>query len=237
MTFSIVACDTKEGTCGVAVASKFVAVGMIVPWAKADVGAVATQGNADVSFGQRGIDLMQSGQSPKSALNKLTSDKNQVQVGMVNAKGKSASYTGKDCQGWAGGITGDGYAIQGNILVGDNVIDKMEKAYLNTNGNLQDRLYAALSAGDKAGGDKRGRQSAAILVVKKGGGLNGVGDRMIDYRVDDDSDPVGKLGRILKLPNWNSISYSPKIYVGRATMVGVKSTSRNISAAVKKYGK
>lgn len=202
MTFSIVACDLEEQTWGVAVASKFPAVGAVVPFAQAEVGAVATQSFANTSFGPRGLERMAKGCSAQEALDELIrndGEKELRQVGMVDAKGNAATYTGRGCFGWAGGVSGEGYAIQGNILANEKVVPAMEKAFLKTKSNLPARLYAALLAGDRAGGDKRGRQSAAIYVVKPKGGYGGYLDRWLDYRVDDHEDPVPRLGELLEM--------------------------------------
>lgn len=202
MTFSIVACDLKEKTWGVAVASKFPAVGAVVPWAQAGTGAVATQSFANTSFGPRGLEMMASGLSAKKALELLLKedpDREQRQVGLVDGKGNAATFTGAACHEWAGGVTGKGYAIQGNILAGAKVVQAMEKKFLQTKGELPARLYAALLAGDRAGGDRRGRQSAAIYVAKPNGGYGGFIDRWLDYRVDDHHDPVPRLGELLEL--------------------------------------
>lgn len=202
MTFSIVACDLEEQAWGVAVASKFPAVGAVVPWAQAEAGAVATQSFANTSFGPRGLAMMATGLSAKEALSLLLnddSDKESRQVGLVDAKGGSATFTGQGCFAWAGGVTGNGYAIQGNILKSHKVVPAMEKKFLAATGSLPKRLHAALLAGDRAGGDKRGRQSAAIYVVKPRGGYGGFVDRWIDYRVDDHEDPVSRLGELLEL--------------------------------------
>jgi uncharacterized Ntn-hydrolase superfamily protein len=202
MTFSIVACDLDEPAWGVAVASKFPAVGAVVPFARADVGAVATQGYADTSLGPRGLDLMESGSSAQEALDRLLKDdpdREQRQVGFVDSQGGSASFTGSECFAWAGGIAGTGYSIQGNILASGRVVPAMEKAYIKAKGNLPQRLLAALTAGDRAGGDRRGRQSAAIYVAKPKGGYGGHLDRWIDYRVDDHENPVPRLGELLEV--------------------------------------
>lgn len=201
-TFSIVACDLDEKSWGVAVASKFPAVGAIVPWARAEAGAVATQSFANTSFGPRGLDMLASGTSADDTLSKLLADdpeREHRQVGIVDANGGSTTFTGKVCNAWAGGVTGPGYAIQGNILFDDQVVPAMKKAFLSIQGKLPVRLYKALLAGDQAGGDRRGRQSAAIYVVKPKGGYGGFIDRWIDYRVDDHSDPVLRLGELLEL--------------------------------------
>ena len=202
MTFSIVACDLQEPSWGVAVASKFPAVGAVVPWAQAGAGAVATQSFANTSFGPRGLALMATGHTAEDALARLLEDdpeREHRQVGLVDAGGRAATFTGSGCYAWAGGITGKGYAIQGNILSGPRVVSSMEKKFLSTKGDLPTRLHAALLAGDRAGGDRRGRQSAAIYVVKPKGGYGGFIDRWIDYRVDDHEDPVLRLGELLEL--------------------------------------
>jgi len=202
MTFSIVACDLEEQTWGVAVASKFPAVGAVVPWAQASAGAVATQSFANTSFGPRGLVLMAKGLSASETLaNLLEDDPDKVlrQVGLVDAKGGSATFSGSGCFAWAGGVIGKGYAIQGNILAGDKVVPAMERTFLKAKGSLPARLHAALLAGDRAGGDKRGRQSAAIYVVKPQGGYGGYLDRWLDYRVDDHIDPVPRLGELLEM--------------------------------------
>lgn len=202
MTFSIVACDLEEQTWGVAVASKFPAVGAVVPWAQADTGAVATQSFANTSFGPRGLALMGTGLSAQETLDRLLEDdpdKELRQVGLVDAKGGSATFSGSGCFAWAGGVAKKGYAIQGNILAGKQVVPAMEKAFLKTKGDLPTRLHAALLAGDRAGGDKRGRQSAAMYVVKPKGGYGGYLDRWLDYRVDDHEDPVVRLGELIEM--------------------------------------
>lgn len=203
-TFSIVACDLDERSWGVAVASKFLAVGAVVPWAVSTAGAVATQAHANTSFGPRGLGLLAEGYSVQAALDRLLSedkDREKRQVGIVDAQGGSASFTGSNCYRWAGGITGPGFAAQGNILAGEQVVQSMVSAFteIRSGDTLADRLYRALLAGDRSGGDRRGRQSAAILVVKPKGGYGELNDRWIDYRVDDDPDPVGRLGELLDL--------------------------------------
>ncbi|MEZ5359309.1 MAG: DUF1028 domain-containing protein [Candidatus Zixiibacteriota bacterium] len=205
-TFSIVARDAETGELGVAVASKFFAVGSVVPWAKAGVGAVATQSYANTTFGWRGLELLEQDLTPQQAMDKLiTEDDNptQRQVGIVSADGKSVTYTGEKCLDWAGGRSGPNYAIQGNILTGEDVVDAMEKAFLETKGTLASRLYAAMLAGDSKGGDSRGRQSAAMLVVKDKAGYGGYTDRAIDIRVDDHPEPFKELGRILTIAEMN----------------------------------
>lgn len=211
MTFSIVACDLEEQAWGVAVASKFPAVGAVVPWVQAEAGAVATQSFANTSYGPRGLALMGTGFSAQETLERLLEDdpdRELRQVGLVDAKGGSATFSGSGCFIWAGGVSGKGYAIQGNILANDRVVATMEETFLNTNGNLPARLLAALLAGDRAGGDKRGRQSAAIYVAKPKAGYGGFVDRWLDYRVDDHEDPVPRLGELLEMH---------KLYFGKSS--------------------
>ena len=202
MTFSIVAYDPEDKAWGIAVASKFPAVGAVVPWARAEAGAVATQSFANTSFGPRGLDLMSKGLSAQQALDKLLADdpdKEQRQVGLVDTLGRAASFTGSGCFAWAGGRTGPGYACQGNILAGEPVVNALERGFLDTKGDLPTRLHAALLAADRVGGDRRGRQSAAIYVVKQGAGYGGFNDRWMDYRVDDHADPVPRLGELIEM--------------------------------------
>jgi uncharacterized Ntn-hydrolase superfamily protein len=200
-TFSIVGVDAEAGEAGVAVASRFFAVGTVVPHARAGVGAVATQSFANTSFGPRGLELLASGLNPEEALRVLLrgdDGRDQRQVGIVNASGESATYSGSKCNPWAGGRHGPGYTAQGNILVGEDVVAAMEKSFLESKGMpLAERLMAALKAGDAAGGDSRGRQSAALLVVRERGGYGGFTDLAVDIRVDDHQDPMGELNRLL----------------------------------------
>ncbi len=205
-TFSIVGFDPETGELGVAVASKFFAVGNVVPWAKAGVGAVATQSYANTTFGWRGLELLEHGFTPQQAMDMLIKEDDnptQRQVGIVSFDGKSATYTGENCLDWAGGRTGPNYAIQGNILAAEAVVIAMEKAFLETEGTLAARLYAAMIAGDAKGGDSRGRQSAAMLIVKDKAGYGGYTDRAIDIRVDDHPEPFRELGRILIIAEMN----------------------------------
>ena len=201
MTFSIVAADVEHGEWGVAVASKFPAVGAVVPWARAGVGAVATQSYANTSFGPRGLDLMAGGMPSNAALERILSDDDdraQRQVGAIDGTGQPATFTGEGCMPWAGGHAGRGFACQGNILVGPEVIDDMVTAFEATPGDLVDRLVAALLAGDTAGGDRRGRQSAALLVVRERGGYGGYTDRYVDLRVDDHAEAPRELARVFE---------------------------------------
>ncbi|HTW18995.1 MAG TPA: DUF1028 domain-containing protein [Mycobacteriales bacterium] len=202
MTFSIVATD---GTAwGVAVASKFLAVGSAVPAARAGVGAIATQSYANLAYRPQGLAHLAGGLGAKETLDALTAaddEREQRQAGIVDAQGRAASYTGSGCHPWAGGITGDGYAIQGNILTGPEVVEAMEQAWLASDDRapLAERLLAALTAGDEAGGDRRGRQSAALLVASVDGGYAATSDIQVDLRVDDAAHPVSELARLLDL--------------------------------------
>lgn len=201
-TFSIVACDPHAPAWGVAVASKFPAVGAVVPWAAAGAGAVATQSYANTSYGPRGLDLMRSGRTAEEALEALLAEdpgREQRQAGLVDSRGFPATFTGKECYPWAGGTTGEHFAAQGNILAGPQVIGAMAEAFAGAAGDLPDRLMAALTAGDRAGGDRRGRQSAALRVMRAGAGYGGFNDVWIDYRVDDHPDPVPRLAELLEL--------------------------------------
>ena len=203
-TFSLVAYDPDRKEWGIGVASKYLAVGSAVPFARAGAGAVATQSFVNLTLGTKGIDLMASGKTAEETLESALkkSDKNiqTRQLGIVDSKGGPATFTGKKCFPWAGGKTGKYYACQGNILKDEGVVDAMVKAYEeNPKWPLAWRLHAALEAGEKAGGDTRGKQSAAILVVREKGGPNRLGDRAVDLRVDDHKKPVQELGRILEL--------------------------------------
>lgn len=201
-TFSIVGYDPQTEELGIAVQSKFLAVGSVVPWAKANVGAVATQALANLDYGEKGLELLEEGLSPEEVIEKLRSqDENNAtrQVGIVDSKGNSASFTGSECYDWAGGISGRNFACQGNILVGKETVEAMAEKFQNTQGELADRLVTALEAGQKAGGDKRGRQSAALLVVKENGSYGGYNDRYIDLRVDDHETPIQELQRLLEI--------------------------------------
>ena len=205
-TFSIVARDPATGELGVAVASRFFAVGSVVPYANADIGAVATQANANITYGPRGLELLARGAKADEALRILTRDDpnaNSRQVGIVGADGSSVSYTGPGCNSWAGGRSGPNYAVQGNILTGEAVVIAMEKAFLETRGTLARRIFAALVAGDAAGGDSRGKQSASLIVVKEGAGYGGGNDRAIDIRVDDHPNPFKELARLLDYGEMN----------------------------------
>lgn len=204
MTFSIVAFDpgSDPPEWGIAVASKFLAVGSAVPWAKAGAGAVATQALANLAYGPDGLDLLSAGRSAQQVVDELTgADDGRAdrQLGVVDGRGSAATFTGDACLDWAGGRTGEGYCCQGNILTGPEVVDRMAEAYESTTGELALRLLAALEAGDGAGGDSRGRQSAALYVVREGGGYLGGIDRSVDLRVEDSPEPIPELERLFKL--------------------------------------
>jgi len=199
MTFSLVACDLDAGEWGVSVASKFLAVGAVVPWAQGGTGAIATQSYANVTYGPDGLALLAGGAGAQSVLDQLIAGdagREQRQVGIVDATGGSATFTGSECFDWAGGRTGPCHAAQGNILAGAEVVDALADTFVATEGPLAERLLAALAAGDAAGGDRRGRQSACVIVRRTGGGYGGNNDIMIDLRVDDHEDPVTELQRI-----------------------------------------
>jgi uncharacterized Ntn-hydrolase superfamily protein len=207
-TFSIVACDPENGDLGVAVQSKFLAVGAVVPWAKAGVGAVATQSWANTTYGPEGLRLMAEGLTAQQALEKLVEadeEPTRRQAGVVDVHGNAAAYTGKGCFEWAGHIVGEGggktgpFACQGNILVSEETVQAMARTFEKSAGELSDRLVAALEAGQEAGGDSRGRQSAALLVVRDKGGYGGFNDRYLDLRVDDHPTPIQELKRLLEL--------------------------------------
>ncbi len=205
-TFSIVARDPATGELGVAVESKYFSVGSVVPWAKAGVGAVATQSLAKLTYGSEGLKLMAAGKSPREAMDALTAtdrDRERRQVGMIDASGRTAAFTGAECIAWAGHREGENFSVQGNLLAGEAVLTGMVEAFESARkiegSELGDWLVAALQAGQAAGGDRRGEQSAALLVVREHGGLGGEGDRYIDLRVEDHAKPIDELARLLKL--------------------------------------
>lgn len=200
-TFSIVGLDLANGDLGVAVQSKCLAVGAVVPWARAGVGAIATQALANARYGPDGLRLLEAGASAQDALDQLLAgdDGAQRQVGIVDAHGGAATHTGPGCMDWAGGRTGAGYAVQGNILAGRATVDALAATFEATGGTLAERLITALAAGHAAGGDRRGMQSAAILVVRAQGGYGGLNDRYMDLRVDDHPSPIAELRRLMDL--------------------------------------
>jgi uncharacterized Ntn-hydrolase superfamily protein len=204
MTFSIVARSADGRSHGVAVASKFLAVGAAVPAAEAEVGALATQAYANLAYRRQGLALLRTGVRAGDVVAGLTAadgGRASRQVGVVGADGEGATFTGEECHDWAGGASGEGYAIQGNILTGPEVVAAMSASWAGSAAEprLARRLLAALRAGDQAGGDRRGRQSAALLVVARGLGYGGTSDTVVDLRVDDHPDPVGELARLLDL--------------------------------------
>jgi uncharacterized Ntn-hydrolase superfamily protein len=199
-TYSIAACDLEAGQWGVATQSKFLAVGSVVPWAVPGVGAVATQAYANPRYGPQGLQLLSEGLSAAEVVARLTdADEGRAerQVGVVDAQGGSATYTGSECMEWAGGLTGPGFAAQGNILVGEETVSALATTFAATNGRpLAERLLECLAAAQAAGGDRRGQQSAALLVVEKDGGYAGLSDSLVDLRVDDHEQPVAELARL-----------------------------------------
>jgi uncharacterized Ntn-hydrolase superfamily protein len=201
-TFSIVARDPNNGDLGVAVQSKFLAVGAIVPWARAGAGAIATQGQANMGYGPSGLELLEQGMPAPEVLHLLIDadpDREHRQLGIVDQAGRAAAYTGSACFAWAGHVIGEGFCCQGNILTGEAVVTRMAAVFRSAQGELAERLVAALEAGESAGGDRRGRQSAALYVARAGGSYGGALDRYIDLRVDDHLDPMMELARLLQL--------------------------------------
>jgi uncharacterized Ntn-hydrolase superfamily protein len=201
-TFSIVAYDRERSEWGVAVQSKFLAVGSVVPWAQANVGALATQAYANVRYGPAGLELLRGGATAQQVVDKLTAadpGRDQRQLGVVDSKGGSAAFTGAKCMEWAGHRTGPGYACQGNILFSEDVMKGMARSFESTPGDLPERLLAALSAAQREGGDRRGMQSAAMLIVKEKGGYDEGSDRWVDIRVDDHPSPIEELRRVFRL--------------------------------------
>lgn len=202
MTFSIVGCDRKTGELGVAVQSRVVAVGAVVPWGEAGVGALAVQALSDRTFGSRGLSLLREGRNPDAVLTTLLeadSNPGLRQVALVDAAGRAAVHTGINCPGWAGGLTGDSFAASGNTLTGPEVVQSISRTFEGASGTLAERLLASLAAGQRSGGDRRGMQSAALLVVRGGWGYAGSDDRYIDLRVDEHSTPIIELTRIFRM--------------------------------------
>ncbi len=208
-TFSIVARDPNNGDLGIIVQSKFPAVGAIVPWAKANVGAIATQAWANASYGPNGLDLLESGNSASETMRILLDGddgREHRQIGIVDANGQAVAHTGTECMDWAGHVVGDGFTCHGNILAGEAVVADIADAYENTEGDLIDKLLAGLIAGQAAGGDRRGMQSAAVLVVREKGGYEGGNDRYIDVRVDEHPSPIEELVRIFNIYDMTLLS-------------------------------
>ena len=210
-TFSIVAADPRTGELGVAVQSRFLAVGAVVPWAQAGVGAVATQALANTTYGPEGLKLLAAGKSPDDVVKTLTekdAERAVRQLGVVSADGRAATFTGAECNAWAGGRIGKNFAVQGNILAGEEVVHAMAASFEKSEGKeLAQRLIDALAAGQLAGGDKRGMQSAALLVVREGWGYAGLNDRYRDLRVDDHAAPISELQRLYDL---HKVVFPPK---------------------------
>lgn len=201
MTYSLVACDLERGEWGIGVQSKFLAVGSVVPWAEPGAGAIATQAWARVRYGPEGLALLRSGLAADEVVARLTGadgGRDHRQLGVVDAAGRAASFTGGACLEWAGGLTGPGYAAQGNILVSSATVEALAETFEASSGPLAERLLAALHAAQAAGGDRRGQQSAALLVVKAGAGYDD-SDVLVDLRVDDHREPVAELERLYRL--------------------------------------
>lgn len=201
-TFSIVGRDGATGEVGVAVLSKFLSVGAVAPWAAFGAGAIATQAWANTSFGPKGLELLRQGLSAQETLDRLLAadpGAKRRQVGIVDMEGRSVSYTGEDCLPWAGGIAGENFAVQGNILVSEATVQAMADTFVGSTGDLAHRLSASLAAGQEAGGDSRGRQSASLYIAKENGGYGGRNDRYLDLRVDDHPEPDRELLRLLGL--------------------------------------
>ena len=201
-TYSIVACDLERGQWGVATQSKFLAVGSVVPWAEPQAGAVATQSYANPRYGPDGLALLRQGLAAEEVVRRLTEaddDREERQLGVVDAQGRGATFTGSGCHEWAGGRTGSGYAAQGNILVSGETVDALAESFESSSGPLAERLLQALAAAQAAGGDKRGQQSAALIVVERDGGYAGLSDSLVDLRVDDHEAPIEELRRLFAL--------------------------------------
>jgi uncharacterized Ntn-hydrolase superfamily protein len=202
-TYSIVACDLDAGKWGVAVQSKFLAVGSVVPWAEPNVGAIATQAYANPRYGPDGLLLLRDGRSAGEVVEALTAaddGRAERQVGVVDSRGRGATFTGKECQSWAGGRTGDGYAAQGNILVSEETVEALAETFeQNEHLSLTERLIECLAAAQAAGGDRRGQQSASLLVVEKDAGYAKLSDVVVDLRVDDHELPIVELRRLYAL--------------------------------------
>ena len=202
-TYSIAACDLEAGQWGVAVQSKFLSVGSVVPWAEPEVGAIATQAYANPRYGPNGLALLREGKSAQEVVDELTAADNgreQRQLGIVDAKGSAATYTGGECYDWAGGRTGEGYAAQGNILVSAETVDALVETFEGSGGRpLAERLLDCLAAAQAAGGDRRGQQSASLLIVERDGGYAQLSDIVVDLRVEDHERPIEELQRIYRL--------------------------------------
>jgi uncharacterized Ntn-hydrolase superfamily protein len=203
VTYSIAACDLDARQWGVATQSKFLAVGSVVPWAEPDAGAIATQAHANPQYGPDGLELLRAGLGATEVVERLTAadeGRDQRQLGIVDARGEGATFTGAECLEWAGGIAGPGFAAQGNILVSEETVAALVDSFASSGGQpLAERLVECLAAAQAAGGDRRGQQSAALLVVERGGGYAGLADTLVDLRVDDHPEPVAELARLYRL--------------------------------------
>jgi len=235
-TFSIVGYDPVNGDWGVAVASRYFSVGSVVPWAEAGTGAVATQANVNVGYGPRGLELLRQGLSAKQVLEKLLAEdtfegKDGRQVAIIDGKGTIAAYTGPNAPNWAGDRQGKTWSAQGNILVGPQVPEAMGRAFDSTEGELAEKLFAALKAGDDAGGDRRGKQSASMIVVRKGGGRNINNDRYLYLNVDDSPAPIAELRRLLNLQL--AQNYQDKL--SKLNGPGKAKEAREAAAALTRY--
>jgi uncharacterized Ntn-hydrolase superfamily protein len=233
-TFSIVAADVARGELGIAVASKFLACGAVVPWASAGAGAVATQSYSNTAYGPDGIRMMREGLTAEQTLVRLLAedpDRAFRQVGIVDARGGSAAHTGSSCHGWAGHQTGPGFAAQGNILVGEDTVKAMAASFQSSTGLLSDRLATALASGEGAGGDRRGRQASAVYVVRANAGYGGKNDVLVDLRVDDHPDPVTELRRLLDLQHlyFGSSPQSEKLAIEGALLTELCDIMRRLN--------
>ena len=228
MTFSIVALDAATGDLAVAVQSKFLAVGSVVPWARAGIGAIATQSFANVAYGPDGLELLAGGASAQETLDRLVAGdelRDERQAGIVDATGRGATFTGRGCFAWAGGRTGPGYTAQGNILAGSGVVDGLADTFVAGGSPFPELLVRCLAAADAAGGDRRGRESAALLVVRVGAGYGGGNDRWIDLRVDDHPDPITELGRLLDLQ---------RLYLDRPDVADLRPLDAALAAEIRR---
>jgi len=235
-TFSIVAYDPATGDCGVTVASKYFSVGAVVPWAEAGTGCIATQANVNVGYGPRGLELLRQGRTAKQVIEQLLAGdtfpgKDGRQVAVIDRQGNVAAFTGSNAPNWAGDRQGKTWSAQGNILVGPQVPDAMGRAFEATQGDLAEKLFAALKAGDDAGGDSRGKQSASMLVVGKGRGRNINNDRLIYINVDDNPAPIPELRRLLDL----NLGMLYSQWMGELRTAGKRSEARDAAAKVARY--
>jgi uncharacterized Ntn-hydrolase superfamily protein len=235
-TFSIVAYDPVTGDCGVTVASKYFSVGAVVPWAEAGTGCIATQANVNVGYGPRGLELLRQGRTAKQVIEQLLAGdsfpgKDGRQVAVIDKQGNVAAFTAPNAPNWAGDRQGKTWSAQGNILVGAQVPEAMGRAFESTQGDLAEKLFAALKAGDDAGGDSRGKQSASMLVVGKGRGRNINNDRLIYINVDDSPAPIPELRRLLDL----NLGMLYSQWMGELRTAGKRQEARDAAAKVARY--